>query len=281
MSHGTRLLIIDPQNDFCDLPRSWWPISPLTGEAIAPSLPVAGAHADMQRLARWIARQGNSLAQITVTLDSHQAYDIAHPAFWQLRGGEPVTPFTAITAAQVRAGDYLPRDAMALQRTLAYMDALEAQGSYTLMVWPLHCEIGSWGHGVHADILAACRQWQAMGQRAVHHVFKGMNPWTEHYSAIRAEVPDPQAPETGLHTALLERLRESGTLVIAGEASSHCVRATTQHIVENWGGQDYGRIVLLADCMSPVGGFEQAHADFLQQMRALGVRCESSASFDL
>lgn len=281
MSHGTRLLIIDPQNDFCDLPQSWWPISPLTGEAIAPSLPVAGAHADMQRLARWIARQGSSLGQITVTLDSHQAYDIAHPAFWQQRGGEPVTPFTAITAAQVRAGDYLPRDATALQRTLAYMDALEAQGSYTLMVWPLHCEIGSWGHGVHANILAACRQWQQLRQRAVHHVFKGMNPWTEHYSAIRAEVPDPQDPETGLHTALLARLRESGTLVIAGEASSHCVRATTQHIVENWGGQDYGRIVLLADCMSPVGGFEQAHADFLQQMRSLGVGCESSASFDL
>ncbi|GGH51758.1 hypothetical protein GCM10010975_05620 [Comamonas phosphati] len=281
MSHGTQLLIIDPQNDFCDLPQSWWPISPRTGEPIAPSLPVAGAHADMQRLARWIAQQSDRLGQITVTLDSHQAYDIAHPAFWQQRGGEPVAPFTAITAAQVRAGDYLARDAAALQRALAYMNALEAQGSYTLMVWPLHCEIGSWGHGVHADVLAACRQWQQTRQRAVHHVFKGMNPWTEHYSAIRAEVPDPQDPETGLNTALLARLHESGTLVIAGEASSHCVRATTQHIVENWGSQDYGRIVLLTDCMSPVDGFEQAHAGFLQQMRGLGVRCESSASLSL
>jgi nicotinamidase-related amidase len=281
MSRSTRLLIIDPQNDFCDLPRGWWPISPQTGQAIAPSLPVAGAHADMQRLARWIAQQGSRLGQITVTLDSHQAYDIAHPAFWQQHGGEPVSPFTAITAAQVRAGDYLPRDASALQRTLAYMDALEAQGSYTLMVWPLHCEIGSWGHGVHADVLAACRQWQELSQRAVHHVFKGMNPWTEHYSAIRAEVPDPQDSETGLNTALLARLRESGTLVIAGEASSHCVRATTQHIVENWGGQDYQRIVLLTDCMSPVDGFEPAHAGFLQHMRGLGVRCESSTRFAL
>lgn len=281
MSHSTQLLIIDPQNDFCDLPRSWWPVSPLTGEAVAPSLPVAGAHADMQRLAHWIDRQGSALGQITVTLDSHQAYDIAHPAFWQQRGGEPVAPFTAITAAQVRAGDFFPRDAAVLPRTLAYLDALEAQGSYTLMVWPLHCEIGSWGHGVHADILAACRRWQQTRQRAVHHVFKGMNPWTEHYSAIRAEVPDPQDAETGLNTALLQRLRESGTLVIAGEASSHCVRATTQHIVDHWGSQDHGRIVLLTDCMSPVGGFEQAHAGFLQQMRALGVRCEASASFSL
>ena len=108
-----------------------------------------------------------------------------------------------------------------------------------------------------------------------------MNPWTEHYSAIRAEVPDLQDPETGLNTALLAQLRLSSTLVIAGKASSHCVRATTEHIVEKWGSDDFSRIVLLTDCMSPVGGFEQAHRDFLQRMRAIGVRCETCASFGL
>jgi hypothetical protein len=103
---------------------------------------------------------GDKLDQITITLDSHQAYDIAHPAFWQQRDGRAVLPFTPITAAQVRAGDYAPRNAAERERTLQYLDQLEAQGSYTLMVWPLHCEIGSWGHGMHASVLAACRQWQ-------------------------------------------------------------------------------------------------------------------------
>ena len=277
----TQLLIIDPQNDFCDLPENWQPRSPVTEQVIAPSLPVAGAHADMQRLASWIAAQGEKLDQITLTLDSHQSYDIAHPAFWQQRDGSAVTPFTQITAAQVRAGDFAPRNAAEQARTLQYLDQLEAQGSYTLMVWPLHCEIGSWGHGVHASVLTACRQWQDLQHRAVRHVFKGMNPWTEHYSAIRAEVPDAQDPETGLNTALLNQLRASSLLVIAGEASSHCVRATTEHIVDNWGSEDFSRIVLLTDCMSPVGGFEAAHTAFLQRMHAIGVRCETSASFNL
>ena len=277
----TQLLIIDPQNDFCDLPANWQPRSPVTEQVIAPSLPVAGAHADMQRLASWIAAQGEKLGQITLTLDSHQSYDIAHPAFWQQRDGSAVTPFTQITAAQVRAGDFAPRNAAEQARTLQYLDQLEAQGSYTLMVWPLHCEIGSWGHGVHASVLTACRQWQDLQHRAVRHVFKGMNPWTEHYSAIRAEVPDAQDPETGLNTALLAQLRASSQLVIAGEASSHCVRATTEHIVDNWGSDDFSRIVLLTDCMSPVGGFEAAHTAFLQRMHAIGVRCETSASFNL
>ena len=282
MSHqDTQLLIIDPQNDFCDLPADWCSRSAIAQQVIAPSLPVAGAHADMQRLSSWIAAQGDKLGQITITLDSHQAYDIAHPAFWQQRDGSAVTPLTPITAAQVRAGDYAPRNKAERERTVQYLDQLEAQGSYTLMVWPLHCEIGSWGHGVHASVLAACRQWQQLQRRATRHVFKGMNPWTEHYSAIRAEVPDLQDPETGLNTALLNQLRQSRTLVIAGEASSHCVRATTEHIVEHWESDDFSRIVLLTDCMSPVAGFEAAHHDFLQRMRATGVRCETSASFGL
>jgi nicotinamidase-related amidase len=111
------------------------------------------------------------------------------------------------------------------------------------MVWPLHCEIGSWGQ--HACQRARGLPPVAERQhRATRHVFKGMNPWTEHYSAVRAEVPDPQDDETGLNT-LLARLRQSSTLVIAGEASSHCVRATTEHIVEHWGSNDSSRIVLL------------------------------------
>ena len=279
---STQLLIIDPQNDFCDLPDNWIPAPTQSSPRAAPVLPVTGAHNDMLRLSGWIEANSASLAQITVTLDSHQSYDIAHPAFWQKRNdgdGAAVNPFTQITAAQVRAGDFAPRNSAELERTLAYLDQLEAQGSYTLMVWPMHCEIGSWGHGVHAAVLRAYRQWEESQLRAAHHVFKGMNPWTEHYSAIRAEVPDAQDPETGLNTALLARLRASDVLVIAGEASSHCVRATTEHIVENWGSADFSRIVLLTDCMSPVGGFESAHSDFLQRMQAIGVRCETSASF--
>ena len=147
----TQLLVIDPQNDFCDLHASHRPAGN------APSLPVAGAHADMQRLADFIRAQGGQIDAITVTLDSHQRFDIAHPGFWQTGAGVEVAPFTPITAAQVRAGDFAPRNPAALPRTLQYLDALEAQGRYTLMVWPVHCEVGSWGHGVHADVLAACR----------------------------------------------------------------------------------------------------------------------------
>ena len=91
-------------------------------------------------------------------------------------------------------------------------------------------------------------------------VTKGENPWTEHYSAIQAEVPDAADAHTQLNTALLADLDRADLLLIAGEASSHCVRATTEHIVANLPGGRPERIVLLTDCMSPVGGFEAQHA---------------------
>lgn len=270
-----QLLAIDPQNDFCDLPADYRPAGR------APSLPVAGAHADMQRLAAFIRAHAARLTGITVTLDSHQRFDIAHPGFWQQAGGGAVAPFTPITAAQVRAGQFAPRDDAALPRTLAYLDALEAQGRYTLMVWPVHCEIGSWGHGVHADVLAACGDWQLQRQRAVRNVFKGTNPWTEHYSAIQAEVVDADDPDTALNTRLLAALDAADVLFIAGEASSHCVRATTEHIVQHLPARAGRRIVLLTDCMSPVGGFEAQQQEFLTAMRAQGVQLENSSQISL
>ena len=276
MKTSTQLLIIDPQNDFCDVPAIWRPVDPLTGAAVAPALPVAGAHADMRRTAALIRAAGAALTDITVTLDSHHHVDIAHPTFWQQADGSAVVPFTTITAAQVRAGAFQPRDPAALPRTLAYLDALESRGRYTLMVWPVHCEIGTWGHGVHADVRAAYNQWEESRLRGVRKVTKGENPWTEHYSAIQAEVPDAADEHTQLNAGLLAELDRADTLFIAGEASSHCVRATTEHIVAHLPGRRPERVVLLTDCMSPVGGFEAQHAAFLADMRAQGVRLMTS-----
>lgn len=261
----THLLLIDPQNDFCDLPPARCP----PGES--PALPVAGAHADLQRVAGLIDAAGARLDAITVTLDSHLRLDIAHPGFWQTGDGGAVAPFTPITAAQVRAGAFRPRDEAALPRVLAYLDELQARGRYTLMVWPVHCEIGSWGHAVHADVRAAYNRWEEATQRSVQRLMKGSNPWTEHYSAVMAEVPAAGDPGTQLNRELIARLAPADRLLVAGEASSHCVRATTEHLVEHLGG-DLGRVCLLVDAMSPVAGFEREAAAFLDAMRTRGLR---------
>lgn len=277
MPRSIHLLIVDPQNDFCDLPEAYLPTDPLTGRPLQPALPVPGAHADMQRLARFIEATASALTSITVTLDSHHRLDIAHPTFWRARDGGPVAPFTPITAAQLRAGEFQPRHDDDLPRTLAYLDELEARGRYTLMVWPVHCEIGTWGHNVHADLRAAYARWEDDRQFIVRKVPKGANPWTEHYSALMAEVPDAGDPRSQLNRNLLDSLDRAELILVAGEAGSHCVRATVEHMAEHLPGGNLSRIVLLTDCMSPVEGFADAQTSFLQRMRDLGVQERTSA----
>lgn len=276
MPRSIHLLIVDPQNDFCDLPETYLPRDPLTGLAVKPALPVAGAHADMQRLARFIDATAHALTSITVTLDSHHRVDIAHPTFWRSGNGEPVAPFTPITAAQLRAGEFVPRHDDDLPRTLNYLDELEARGRYTLMAWPVHCEIGTWGHNVHADVRAAYGRWEEERQFIVRKVPKGANPWTEHYSALMAEVPDADDPRSQLNRGLLDSLDRADLILVAGEAGSHCVRATVEHMAEHLPGGNLSRVVLLTDCMSPIAGFAPAQAAFLQRMRDLGVQERTS-----
>lgn len=267
------LLLIDAQNDFCDLPAS------VHG---TPALPVPGANADLQRVADLVRRGADALDAIVLTLDGHHRHDIAHPGFWQTSDGAAVAPFTPITAAQMRAGQFRPRDAQPATHTrvLAYLDALEAGGRHTLRVWPVHCEVGTWGHQLHAGVREACAAWELRRHRASHVVFKGLNPWTEHYSALQAEVPDPDDADTGLNRALIRRLDAAPRLLIAGEAGSHCVRATVEHLVAHLPDPSparLARLTLLTDAISPVAGFEAVQADFLADMARRGVRLATCA----
>ncbi|MET0320454.1 MAG: cysteine hydrolase [Duganella sp.] len=275
MTRQLHLLIIDPQNDFCDLPPAYLPVDPASGAPHASALPVPGAHADMQRLARLIDQGRDGLSAISITLDSHHRFDIAHPTFWHGHDGQPVAPFTEITAAQVRDGRFAPRDPAHLARALNYLDRLEAAGRYTLMVWPVHCEIGSWGHNVHRDVRAAYNGWEDVTGRMVTKLVKGSNPWTEHYSAVMAEVPYDDDPDTQFNTAFVDMLATADAIYVAGEAGSHCVKATVEHIAD-YVGAAASKLVLITDCISPVTGFDAQYQQFLQAMQARGVRLMQS-----
>ncbi len=269
MAPTTHLLIVDPQHDFCDLPADACP----PGEA--PALPVPGADADLRRLAAFVDATAGALGAVTVTLDTHQRVDIAHPTFWRQGDGRDVPPFTPISAAALREGTFVPRDASWTPWARQYVDALDAAGRYTLMVWPEHCLEGTWGHAVHGAVAGAVARWEARTGRTAWRVAKGRNPFTEHYSAVQAEVPDPEDPETLPNRALLDRLAEANRVVVAGEAGSHCVRASVEHLAEH---VPPARLVLLADCMSPVAGFAAAQEDFLAGMAARGARVTTSVA---
>lgn len=280
MTSKVHLLIIDPQNDFCDLPASYLPQNPLsTDQRLQPQLPVPGAHADMHRLAHFIRRGKETITHISITLDSHHHVGIERPAMWRRPDGSPVAPFTQLSSDDVRQGKFVLHNPETTQPVLAYLDALEAAGRYTHMIWPTHCEIGTWGHNVHADVLAACNAWEQYRGRPSAKVLKGDNPYTEHYSALMAEVPDLNDARTQLNRTLLDSLTVADVLLVAGEAGSHCVKATMEHYAQNVEASLLKRVVFLTDCMSPITGFEEPYEAFLNDMQQRGVQLSTTTAW--
>lgn len=276
---NAHLLIINPQNDFCDLPASYLPGDPLNpGKHLQPKVPVPGAHEDMLGLSYFINAAQEKLSAITVTLDSHHHVGIERPTMWMNGDGSDVAGFTTIRARDVRTGAVLPRNPAHAPAVLDYLDALERGGRYMHMVWPAHCEVGSWGHNVHAAVQAACNRWEERHLRVVSKVYKGLNPWTQHYSAIMAEVPVEDDMSTMVNNDLLDELSNADLVLIAGEAGSHCVKATTEHIIGHMGTRNPERILLLQDCISPVIGYEAHYQRFLASILSLGVQVRTSQS---
>ncbi|MBI5147743.1 MAG: hypothetical protein HZA37_01165 [Parcubacteria group bacterium] len=265
------LVIIDPQKDFMDDPDS--------------ALPVAGANADMKRVAVMIDRIGHKLEDIHVTLDSHRVIDVGHPGMWRNSDGRTPGPFTMISADDIKNGIWAPRDPALTKRMVAYANALEAGGKYPLMVWPEHCIIGTPGHNAQTDLMAALVRWERKHFANVDYVVKGTNTFTEHYGALMAEVPDPSDPGTGLNTAFLDVLADADIVAVAGEALSHCVKSTVSQIAENIGADQVKKFHILIDGSSPVSkvgngpDFPAIAAAWLRDMEAQGMKLVKSDEF--
>lgn len=248
------LIIIDGQVDFCD---------PKIGKLYVP-----GADDDMRRLADMIKRlnKKDALEDIHITMDSHHLVHIAHPIFWKNGKGEHPQPFTTITKKDVEQGTWTPTRMSITRRALDYVTQLEKNNRYQLTVWPPHCLIGTVGHTVVPEVMEALLEWES-NFYIVDKITKGSNPYTEHYSAIQADVPDSSDISTQLNTDFIRTLMQADKIAVCGEAGSHCLANTVRDIVVNFADDTLvGKLVLLKDATSPVGNCEGLYNDFLAEM---------------
>lgn len=261
----TDLLIIDPQVDFCD-PNG--------------SLAVPGADEDCLRLATMIQRVKRKVNDIHVTLDTHHLFDIAHPLFWvDGSGTKHPDPFTLISVTDVEDGKWKATIPSMQKRAKEYVKELEANGKYMLCVWPPHCLIGSVGASVQMNVWSALTEWEEERVAFVDYVTKGSNFWTEHYSAVQADVPDSSDPGTQLNVDLINMLQNVDLIGISGQARSHCVKSTIEDVANNFGEENIKKFVFLEDTSSDVPGFEKQGEDFINGMVGRGMQISSSIDF--
>ena len=260
------LLSIDPQIDFC---------SP-TGSLFVP-----GADEDMKRLAKAVVKHKDIIDRIVCTTDAHRYLHIAHPIWWSSSDGKHPDPFTAITTADVVGSNPKWRATNPGFQAVSekYVQTLEKQGNYTLMIWPVHCLIGHKGYTVEPVLFEAFQEWEAQFA-VVDFVTKGSNMFTEHYSAFKSEVFDPDDAEgTGPNMKLVQYLKDAKYIYICGEALSHCVKATVEDIAAHFGDDYVKKFVYLEDASSPVPIAKAAGEDFINKMTAKGMKITTTDKF--
>ena len=246
---STALLVIDPQNDFMDSPE-------FTG-----SLAVPGAYADMQRLTVYMKK--NVPDAIFITMDTHAKYDISHAMWWVDVQGLAPSPFTVITPNDVTSGKWKALKPADQEHSEFYVKELAKKNKYPLCIWPYHCIDGTQGHKMESTFTQAVHAWETATGKKAEYIYKGMNPKTEHYSGLKAEVTLEDDKDTQLNASAIKKLSNYDSILVAGEAQSHCVSNTTMDLLENIGINNASKVTLLTDCMSSVPGFEKNGEDFL------------------
>jgi nicotinamidase-related amidase len=286
------LLLIDMQPDFCH-PAGALPVLGRSGE---------GALMDSRRVAELILRNAPRFTEIIATADTHNQLQAFFPSGWRLLGtgmmpephtlivieggklvsraldgtilGEVVPDLGLLRGSVDRDLEWLIEQMKFYERTLAENDRPP------LYLWPYHCIDGTSGQGIMPIVHEAMLYHGFLRRTSPRIVRKGMHPLTEHYSVFRPEVTKtydgfrlvPDGSE------LMETLVNGfHAVVVAGEASSHCVAASLDHVIEFYASEPYrGRpenFYVLTDCMSPV---VVQGADFSAEAEAALKRCEEA-----
>jgi nicotinamidase-related amidase len=219
------LVVIDGQNDFC--------ADGSEPDGKRGSLCVEGAGREAGTVADLILRLGSNISSITATLDSHQRNDCSIHMTWKdKQGGTPPT-FTIINHDDIKEDRYVPlwesvpwidKSISSKEWALFYTKALKDNNRPQLCLWPVHCQIGTWGNNVYPVLHNAYDTWCKKTTKFINYVVKGEFPYAECYSAFGPDVSLANSLEPRFNKQLYLHLLNHDKILWTGWAGSHCLR---------------------------------------------------------
>ena len=179
-----------------------------------------------------------------------------------------------ISSKDVEDGTWTPR--IYVKETLNYLKELETKGEYVHCIWNPHCIVGSEGAAIVNELMDSVKNWQVNYTKMYQIVQKGQFPLSEHFGALRANVPFKGQPSTEFNMALYQKLNSYRRVFLMGEAKSHCVGNTLKQLIE-YCPDLLPKLWIVEDCMSDVTGFENLAKPIFDKAISLGVNiCDST-----
>lgn len=258
------LMIIDAQKDFAD----------------DGALPVPGTYAASDRIATMLDRIGPELDDIHVTLDCHHRYHVAHPMAWKDANGNPPAPYTPVALDDVtgKSPTLYPAVLAHADKLVKYIEDLSASGRYGHMIWPEHCLIGTEGNVLIPQIWEALKKWEGDVKGWTTKTTKGSNPFTEHFSAVRAQVPNEDM-STHVNPDFIDWFTHYDKVAWAGFADEFCLANTFRDTIAELGNEAAKRMVYLEDATAQTGVAQPLVDAWHDEIGKLGVEITTTDKF--
>lgn len=183
----TKLLIIDPQNDFSEVKQGVRPYGPLG---------VANSNNDYENIAKLI--NSGKFDEIHVSLDTHTPYHIGHAGFYTnanetaktYAGQENINLVPDSRPKNRIVNDYhiqVTNPAKGIENYMNKYRELHKEIHGPVMLWPYHCIENSEGHRIVNELM---KPLEDQKDKVKYHI-KGQNEMAEMYSIFSAAVtPD-------------------------------------------------------------------------------------------
>ena len=269
------LIGIDYEHDFGDKGR----------------LPVAGTYEDIARFGERFIRGtlGCHYTDFIFTIDIHPPTvihgdnwwadelgnppDVSLPLFMVLLDDNPNRPvFEAHWVDGRPTKQYSPR--LMRSHTIAYAKHLKATGQGSIWVFTSHCREGTNGVNLIPQ-LAELVEWASIA-RGIQPMFmyKGHIAHVDWFGPFRPCMDVPDHPQGGIQTLALDKVRQSKSTEIGGEAEDFCVNAGVKQVIDYYGNQPdvLQSISFLGDCTSAIVPNSDVVKDLHATMAQKGVK---------
>lgn len=216
------------------------------------ALGVGGSLADTERFSRFIYDNMDEISDISVSIDTHQPFQIFHPCWWIDATGNNPDPFTVITIEDVENGKWTP--VIMPNASIDYLKGLKTAAKKDLVIWPYHCIEGTVGHALENQFSNMIYFFSAAKKSVIVPIVKGKDPSSEMYGIFKPEY----SKKNYINIEYLNKLETYDKIIVAGQAKSHCVLESIRQMLEHYAGRPEvtSKVYILEDCMSIIPGFE-------------------------
>ena len=222
------LLIINPQNDFCNKNGSLY---------------IEHSEQDIENICSLIQTKHQLFDKICVVLDTHLMHDIASPYPWVDNNGNHPKPYTILDKNGIDKST-----GVEYHNYSNYIDYREyliehyKNNRTPLIIWPHHCIIGTWGHNI-VDKLQ--KVLYINDKLPVWYKLTGHEVYRDNYNTVED------------FKTLFNDDEPSVNLYICGESKSHSVYQSVKHIITMNVCRNNRIIYVLQDCTSSIKGFQK------------------------